>query len=668
MAKYIQTPAYPDRMPIDISFVFEDEKPAGKHGFLQAKGDNFFFEDGTKATFWGVNFNGAACFPEHDYAEKVARRVAQSGCNIVRFHQLDAEWHTPNIFQFTRGRRMTTTRKLDAESMDRLDYLIYCLKKEGIYVYLDMLTYRKFKEADGVQFAELLFDNDAPYSFFDPVMKELQKEYMLQMWTHFNPYTGLAYKDEPAIVMSEITNENDPFIAGVQAKAGVPYYENMMRESFRDWLKKNKVDYDWENGDIWIKTSPVIDWKVDVLVAFFDEMYAYMRSIGVKIPITGSNRLRNSMPTAVSEKKMDFTDGHHYYYDWRWGEVDKYCAHEQINGHERVVGNLGVRRLNNRPYFVSEWDMPWPNAFRAEGPIFYAMISCLQNWSGMAIHTYAYGSHLENMKVLGKEASSATLNGVPYREGIFSVWNDPAKFGLFYHSALMVRRGDVSPCKKKIGLTIPTLDKVINTAYDTGTEVHRLVTIVDEKDKEDCDEIRSMKDSITHENPDIIASDNGECWRSLSKKIGFINTDRTKVIYGRLTSGKAANQTSNTELQMDGLQVEAKTNFGVVALSSLTDAATEKSDNLLLSTIGRAHNTGAHFDGDQMVELGTAPILSEVICGKIAVRTERKNMIVRAINAEGNVVGKIPAKYENGYLTFSVGDTLAAQYYLLQAE
>lgn len=51
------------------------------------------------------------------------------GCNIVRFHQLDAEWNTPNIFQFAKGRRHGT-RELDAESMDRLDYLICCLKAE----------------------------------------------------------------------------------------------------------------------------------------------------------------------------------------------------------------------------------------------------------------------------------------------------------------------------------------------------------------------------------------------------------------------------------------------------------------------------------------------------------------------------------------------------------
>ena len=35
MSRYIPMPAYPDMMPVDISFVFADEKPAGKHGFIR---------------------------------------------------------------------------------------------------------------------------------------------------------------------------------------------------------------------------------------------------------------------------------------------------------------------------------------------------------------------------------------------------------------------------------------------------------------------------------------------------------------------------------------------------------------------------------------------------------------------------------------------------------
>ena len=57
-------------------------------------------------------------------------------------------------------------------------------------------------------------------------------------------------------------------------------------------------------------------------------------------------------------------------------------------------------------------------------------------------HTSISREDVENEPKL-KIIASSPVAGVPYREGIFSVWNDPAKFGLFYHSALILRRGDV---------------------------------------------------------------------------------------------------------------------------------------------------------------------------------------------------------------------------------
>ena len=188
-----------DDAPVDISFVFEGEKPAGRHGFLQARDGGFVFEDGTAARFWGTNFNSAACFPKHSYSKTVARRLSKFGVNIVRFHQMDAEWSTPNIFQFTKGRRLDDTQSLDPTSLDRLDYLIHCLKQEGIYVYMDLLTYRIFKTGDNVDEAEKLGQEARPYSNFDPRLIELQKMFATQLWTHVNPYTKLAYKDDPVI-------------------------------------------------------------------------------------------------------------------------------------------------------------------------------------------------------------------------------------------------------------------------------------------------------------------------------------------------------------------------------------------------------------------------------------------------------------------------------------
>ncbi len=38
--------------------MFQNERPAGKHGFLKVDGHNFRFEDGTEGKFWGVNAEG----------------------------------------------------------------------------------------------------------------------------------------------------------------------------------------------------------------------------------------------------------------------------------------------------------------------------------------------------------------------------------------------------------------------------------------------------------------------------------------------------------------------------------------------------------------------------------------------------------------------------------
>ena len=73
------TLAWDDAVPVDLSFVFEHEKPAGKHGFLAVFGDRFVFEDGTEGRFWGTNFNSGANFPPHATSEMVARLKAQAG-------------------------------------------------------------------------------------------------------------------------------------------------------------------------------------------------------------------------------------------------------------------------------------------------------------------------------------------------------------------------------------------------------------------------------------------------------------------------------------------------------------------------------------------------------------------------------------------------------------
>jgi len=674
MSRYIPMPAYTDMMPVDISFVFADEKPAGKRGFVKVVGEDLRFEDGTLARFWGVNFNGGACFPSKEYAPKVARRLAQAGCNMVRFHQLDAEWDTPNIFSYSKGKRVTTTRVLDPKSMDCLDYLVYCLKEEGIYCYLDMMTYRKFKEGDDVVQHELLMDSAKPWSITNRRLIELQKEFCTQIWTHYNPYTKLQYKDDPVFALSEITNECDLFQDSYSKKASyVPetYYINEFRQMLKVWLEEQGIEYDWENCPLYAPDAPLVDFKVYITKKYYQEMYDHMRAVGVKIPITGTNWSRGAAGLAKCHEDLDFSDSHHYYYDWKWGNTERICANTSITSSPIVFPNLARMDLAGKPFFISEWDMPWPNSYRAESSIYYAAVGALQNWSGYTIHTYAYSARLDDMKVLGRELSSPVA-GVPYREGIFSTWNDPAKFGLFYHAALITRRADVSPAKKKVAVNAADLTTDSAKALNGILERHQAGYVFDNKLPEGYDELVQNSDTYCA-NEGIIVSDNGELWRDLNKQIGAVDTPRTKVVYGFLGRAAANNSASKKKLaglELNGLGITCPTDFGVIAMSSLTDDPIEKSENILVSAIGRARNTKAVFDGDKMLDIGEAPIMAEVIEADIQLKTEIGDKLkVWGVNAEGFYSGKIPTTYEDGILSFRIGNaTDPACYYLIVKE
>ena len=665
MSRYIPQPAYADMMPVDISFVFADEKPAGKRGFVHSEGENFYFEDGTLVRFWGVNLNGAACFPEKDYAPKVARRLAQAGCNIVRLHQLDTDWGVPNIFTFTQGRRVDSTRQLDPQSMDRLDYLIYCLKQEGIYCYLDMLTYRRFKEKDGVHDLELLDYGAKPWCIVDPWLIQLQMEYCTQMWTHFNPYTGLAYKDDPVFVMVEMSNECDLFIT--RKNAPCPYYINQFRTMFRDWLQEHGIDYDWENCDLYAPDKPLIDFKLWVTDRYYKQMYTHMRdTLGLKIPITGTNWTYTSACVKLQEM-MDYTDSHTYFKIWNWTSTDRTIAHRSITSVPSVFPELGKMKIAGKPFFISEWDMPWPNSFRAESPLYFAAVAALQNWSGATVHTYAYTSRMENIHVLGRELTTGAA-GYTYREGAFSTWNDPAKFGLFYHAALITRRGDVSPAKEKVAVKAVDLSKTITTAFQGLLEQHQAATSFGDELPEGYETL--VDESKQYEVPDRWVSDNGQLWRDLKTRIGAVDTPMTKAVYGFI--GKHHTNLANNKphfrpICLEGLTIEAKTDFGTIALSSLTDESICDSKNILISAIGRARNTNAEFDGTKMVNLGEAPILAEVVEAELRLRTSRgMRLKLWAINPEGYYAGKIPVSYEDGELVFRIGDEMnPACYYLL---
>lgn len=166
-----------------------------------------FLAGGAPIRFWGVNIVSGACFPEKDKAPAIAARMRKMGINLVRFHHLDnPNWGGPNTSLFLSGQN--GTRQLNPLTLDRLDYFIAQLKRNGIYVNMNLNVSRTFQEADGVPGADSLVDFAKGVTLFDPWLQFLQREYAEQLLGHVNPYTGLPLAADPVLAMVEMNNEN----------------------------------------------------------------------------------------------------------------------------------------------------------------------------------------------------------------------------------------------------------------------------------------------------------------------------------------------------------------------------------------------------------------------------------------------------------------------------
>ena len=210
------------------------EKPAGSHGFVRAR-DGHLYEGDKRIRFFGVSFCFGASFPTHEDAEKIAARMAKFGINCVRFHHMDTQ-PSPN------GILRPDGRTLDPSQLDKLDYFIAQLKKNGIYADLNLhvgRTYPGLPRWEGMPSFDKGVDN------FFPSMIGLQREYACDLLTHTNAYTKTRYANEPAIALVEINNENalfDEWWKGV-LDAMPPVYADELQRQWNGWLATRYADF-----------------------------------------------------------------------------------------------------------------------------------------------------------------------------------------------------------------------------------------------------------------------------------------------------------------------------------------------------------------------------------------------------------------------------------------
>ncbi len=615
--------------PCDLSFLNKDGGgsyvPAGSHGFLRVEADSFVFADGTPGRFWGVNLTAGAPKSSDARLLQLCDRLARLGINVVRLHHLDSWWTASCI---DKNHPDGTTQHLDTVNMERLDKCIYELKRHGIYVVLDPWVGRQFRAGDSVPAWDQMTGNFGlhPYVYFDARIQQLTKLYWEQIWTHVNQYTGLAYKDDPALILTEIINEGLPGSPSLE-----PYRTNYLT-MYKDWARANGVDTN-HNPINTNYDQKSINFYMHYVDSFYTTMHAYLRGIGVQIPITYTNWSFWNWD-AAGLVGGDFMDMHHYYGGDIIGagnQLGGVWTEQSIYARGQAWGKIAKHAAYNKPVMSSECGQNPPKIYRGAYYPSFAAISCFQGWD--CITGYAYSQ---------SGSPSRYMSGQFL--GAYEWECDPATIAGLAAGALIFRRHDVARAQQTAVMQVPTSEWYVLHWENSGEEAtenlprlnatleqHKLVVVYGDTIPTALAgaDVLNVNNAFNYTHPDTeLRSDTDQLWRDWGKGVGTINTPRTQSAFGRL--GGAVYTTANCSFSIDNP-------YASVVLSTLDTDPIGTSDKLLLIATGRAQNTGMGYDllESRVVVTGSAPIVAEPITGTVSFATDKSSLTLYPISVSG---------------------------------
>lgn len=409
-----------------LDFAFLLDAPAGKYGAVKVEGNHFCFENNPKPIrFLGTNLCYSANFPTQPVAAQLARDLAGAGYNAARLHHLE-----PELVKIDRQDQVV----LHADKLDRLDFLIAELRKNGIYYTLDLFTDRRIKPGQYPAFPRL--NNADEYKLAAMIVPEIRdnlKRFAEALLTHRNPYTGTVIGSDPALIGLSILNENTlHFLLEACADSAIRKHYDAQ---FKQWATAQHTPAD---------EAAFRRFLDETYNRYFQDMKQFLRGLGVRAPITDQNH-RASPWLADTRMQYDYIDNHTYwdhpvYLGRKWTPPAAYRNRSVISNRLSPPNSLTASRIFGKPFTVTEFNSCAPNRFRAEGGVIFPAVAALQDWN--AIYRFGYSASIWNYI---DRTELATFDQV----------NDPVRHIGERFSAAFFLRGDVTPLANAIVLGIP---------------------------------------------------------------------------------------------------------------------------------------------------------------------------------------------------------------------
>ncbi len=627
---------------LDFSKMTRHDAPAGRFGFARVTPDGHFaFERNPEPVrFVGGNLCFDANFPSKEECRRVVDDFVKRGWNTVRFHHIDV---TITKDEWNKLWERTTYPEISPEKLDMLDYLMSEFKKAGIYATFDLYAMGGLGSCEG-------FDkplNSNTIKAIVPIHKPAEDQWFrraMEIFDHVNPYTGVKWKDEPAVLFVTLLNEDS--IASVWWGAADVYVSKYL-----EWAKsKGYPAYD--KKDIGSKKE-FAEFLHEVKAEANRRMTKRLKDAGVHALVSGGNWW-DTMAQTYEREALEVVDNHGYG-DHPQPSYQKLPFH--INQSPDIKGGNAAycepvmkapSRVFGKPFTVTEYNFCPPNRFRGDGGLAMGAYAALQDWD--ALYRFAW-SH-----------ARAALTGTHHVSG-FDIARDPIGQLTERQIVLMFGRGDVSPAEKSYAYGVcahEAFGKGLGDMWSKNLFPHaftqlgftsRIGSFVCDGGKTPalaCD--KTWTEATRAEIPKYsgkAVSDTGEIRIDTNVGRMTVNTPKTAAVCA----------VDKADLSAGPLSVSGATTFCSVSASSMDGRNLVDSGRILFMHITDVLNDEAVFTNSNRTDTkswGKLPYLAKTGSAKISLANSNAGLSVWALASDGRRLRRIPAVYENGKYSFTV--------------